>query len=134
MIKKLKYRLLVTVLLCCFIFVEAVQAQRNVCDDNAGGEVAVNSSCITSTFNTNTNNDYWNSAAGCSAADLDDKWVWFDAISTTTTITYNPTTNDAILTLFEGACSTTMPSVDCANAGGNGVAETIVYADRKSVV
>jgi len=78
-------------------------------------------------MNTNTNNDYWLGAAGCNAADLDDKWHYFIATATSTTITYN-SGSDAILHLFEGAaCSNTMTHVACADATVSGD-ETIVYA------
>ncbi len=98
------------------------------CDDNVGGELTVGTSCTFQTWDSTNNTDYWNSAAGCNAADLDDAWGWFDAISTSTTITYSPDTRDAILTLFEGACATTMTAVACADAFGNGGDETITYA------
>lgn len=89
-------------------------AQTNVCDTDPAGEITVNSSCVTSTFNTNTNNDYWNGASGCGANDYDDKWVWFTATTNPTVITYN-SNDDAILHLFEGSCSTGMSAVSCAD-------------------
>ena len=111
------------------ILTNVIYAQRNDCDDNAGGELTVNSSCTTTTFDSTNNTDYWNSATGCSGTDNDDVWGWFDATSTSTTITYQPAANrDAILHLFTGACSTTMSALSCSNAGGNGVAEIITYA------
>ena len=103
-------------------------AQRNDCDDNAGGELTVNSSCTFTAWNSNNNSDYWNSATGCNATDQDDAWGWFDAIANSTTITYSPDTRNAVLTLFEGACATTMTAVACADALGNGGDETITYA------
>jgi len=122
-LRKLAYTLVV--LLLNF----TVSAQTNDCDDNAGGEITPGSSCNFTTMNSDNNTNYWNGASGCSAGDNDDVWAWFVATSTSTTITYDPITNKpAILTLLTGACSPTMGSLACANAGGNGVPETIVYA------
>lgn len=91
----------------------------------AGTPITVQSSCVPVTFDSNNNTDYWNSAAGCGAADLDDAWWWFIATSNSTTITYN-SVNDAILTLFTGACNTGMASLTCVNATVSGN-ETITY-------
>ncbi|MGB1307498.1 MAG: GEVED domain-containing protein [Oceanihabitans sp.] len=100
--------------------------QSYTCDDLAGSEVTVGQ-CVN--MDTNTNNDYWNGAAGCNSADLDDGWAWFTATTNSTTITYTPTgTQDPILHLFTGTCSTTMAALTCADGGGYGVAETITYA------
>ncbi len=104
-------------------------AQRSDCDNNAGGEITVGSSCSFTTWDSSNNTDYWDSAAGCSSGDYDDVWGWFIATGTSTTITYSPDAGlDAILHLFTGACSTTMSSLTCSNTGGNGVDETITYA------
>lgn len=105
-----------------------VFGQRNDCDNNAGGQLTVNSTCTFQAWNSNNNTDYWNSAAGCNAADRDDAWGWFDATSTSTTITYSPDTEDAVLTLFQGACAVTMTAVACADAFGAGGDETITFA------
>jgi len=105
-----------------------VFGQRSDCDSNAGGQLTVNSTCTFQTWDSNNNTDYWNSAAGCNAADRDDAWGWFDATSTSTTITYSPDSEDAVLTLFQGACSATMASVACADAFGAGGDETITFA------
>jgi len=103
-------------------------SQSNSCNNNAGAELTVGSSCTNTTMNSTNNSDYWNSASGCNATDQDDVWAWFTATSTSTTITYTPTNRDPILTLLTGACSPTMGSLACADNGGNGTAETIVYA------
>lgn len=104
-----------------------LQAQTNACNNNAGGEITVGTSCNPVAMNSTNNNDYWNSATGCGATDQDDVWAWFIATSTSTTISYTPATNrDAILTLLTGACSPTMASLACANDGANGFTETIV--------
>ncbi|MQP51943.1 MULTISPECIES: S-layer family protein [unclassified Flavobacterium] len=115
-------------LLFVFIGISDVFGQRNDCDNNAGGQLTVNSTCTFQSWDSTNNTDYWNSAAGCNAADLDDAWGWFDATSTTTIITYSPNTQDAVLTLFEGACAVTMTSVACADAFGAGGDETITFA------
>jgi len=103
-------------------------SQTDQCNNNAGGELTVSGSCITSIMDTDSNNDYWNSASGCNASDHDDKWAWFTATNTSTTITYQPYTRDAILTLFTGACSTSMVDLDCADDGGDGISETVTLA------
>lgn len=108
--------------------VSNVFGQRNDCDSNAGGQLTVNSTCTFQTWDSNNNTDYWNSATGCNAGDFDDAWGWFDATSTSTTITYSPDTEDAVLTLFQGACSATMTSVACADVFGAGGDETITFA------
>lgn len=117
--------------IACVLFFSFSFGQRNNCDDNAAGEIIVGSTCVTQPLNSSNNSDYWNGAAAdgsCSAADLDDVWMWFVATSTSTTITYTPDIRDAILHLFEGNCNTGMTSVACSDNIGNGVAETIVYA------
>jgi len=119
---------IIVLLVALFLFHNYSYSQRNNCDNNAGGEITPTATCVTQAMNSNNNSDYWNGAAGCGAADRDDVWMWFTATATSTTITYDPDTRNAILHLFEGACATTMAQVACANAAGNGGAETIVYA------
>lgn len=117
--------------LLIFILLNGLQniySQSNNCDDNASGQITVGSSCTSTTFNSINSTDYWDGASGCNASDVDDAWGWFIATATSTIITYTPTTEDAILTLFSGNCSTTMTALSCANANGNGQAETITYA------
>lgn len=107
--------ILLTVLLCSPILFLAQSA-----DCSYGGTgLTVGSSCTTTTFDSNDNTDYWNSASGCSGSDNDDAWHWFTATATSTTITYN-STNDAILHVFTGACATTMTALSCANSTTSG--------------
>ena len=103
------------------------QTPANNCAGTAGSELTVGSSCNPITWNSANGSDYWNAAAGCNAADLDDAWGWFNATSTSTTIVYTPTFRDAILTLFEGGCANNMASVACSDVGLGGDPETIVY-------
>lgn len=115
-------------LITVFFSINSVYSQTDDCDDTPGGELTVNSTCTSTPFDSTNNTDYWNSATGCSSSDVDDVWGWFDAISTSTTITYTPAANrDAILHLFTGTCSTTMTALSCSNIGANGVTETITY-------
>jgi hypothetical protein len=103
--------------------------QTDGCSDNIGGEITVGSSCNPTNFNSNNNTRYWTSASGCSAAsNRDDAWGWFIATSTSTTIIYQPNTNDAILHLFTGTCATNMTALACADDGFAGDAETITYS------
>lgn len=125
-IMKLKYTLSIFSLL---IFNINSYSQTQNCNNNAGGELTVNSTCVTSSMPSTNSTDYWDGAAGCNAGDRDDVWAWFTATSTSTTITYTPASNrDAILTLFDGiACSPTMPRIACSDNVGNGIPETIVW-------
>lgn len=117
------------VFLAVFSFHNGFGQLTNGCGDGAAGQLTVGASCSLVTFNLSTNTDYWNGASGCNAGDYDDVWGWFDAVSTSTTITYQPANNrDAILHLFTGTCDPNMTALDCSNVGGNGVAETITYA------
>lgn len=101
-------------------------SQLSDCGNGAAGQLTVGTSCNPVSFNSNNNSDYWDSASGCNAQDLDDAWGWFDATSTTTTITYN-SAQDAILHLFTGACATGMTALACSDATLSGN-ETITYA------
>ncbi len=103
-------------------------SQTNQCNNNAGGQLSVATSCTPQAMNTSSNNDYWNGASGCNATDRDDRWAWFVATSTSTTITYNPDIEDPILTLLTGSCNPNMGSLACSDNIGNGVPETIVFA------
>lgn len=93
-------------------------------------EFTVTTSCVTSAFNSTGDTDYWNSAAGCGATDEDDAWLWFTAIHTSTTITYDPSTNNAdpVLHLFTGSCATNMARLACVDDFGDNDNETIIYA------
>jgi hypothetical protein len=123
MFKKLLFSIL-----CAFISVLSVSAQSEDCDNSAAGLLTVGSSCSPTTWNSTNDTKYWAGPYTCGADNRDDAWGHFVANSTSTTITYNPDEDDAILTLFQGNCSTGMTSIDCANNGGDGVAETIVYS------
>lgn len=122
----IKKVLLIFILLCGY---QNIYSQSNDCDDNLSGQLIVGSSCSASVFNSTNDSDYWNSASGCNASDVDDAWGWFIATSTSTTITYTPTAlEDPVLTLFSGSCSTAMTSLSCADSYGGAQAETITYA------
>ncbi len=110
----------------------SISAQSQNCDDLAGAQLAVGASCTPVTFNSNANSDYWNDAwiwGFCSEDDLDDFWMWFDATSTTTTVTYTPSNGDPILTIFNGPCSPAMNSnIACADANGTLGPETVTFS------
>ncbi|MGV6832447.1 MAG: T9SS sorting signal type C domain-containing protein [bacterium] len=117
MIKKLH---LITAVLLLFTYV--TNAQSDGCDDLPANELIVDNSCNYVSFDNSSNTFYWqNTGSGsCGESDQHDAWAWFEATSSSTTITYNPTQpGDVILTLFEGACATNMTSVACANNGGS---------------
>ncbi|PNQ73822.1 hypothetical protein C1T31_05685 [Hanstruepera neustonica] len=104
-------------------------SQSNDCDTSlaTGFELTVGSSCTPVSFNSTNSTDYWNGASGCNAQDRDDAWGWFTATSTNTTISYT-SSQDAILTLFTGACNVNMTSLACADNFVAGGTETINYA------
>jgi hypothetical protein len=106
------------------------QAQTNACNNNAGGNIPVGNSCNFSFFDIDHNNDYWDGATGCGATDIDATWGYFTALSTSTTITYDPFTTgfNPIVTIFTGACATNMTYLDCVNAAGNNGNESITIA------
>lgn len=117
---------LIFILLCGY---QNIYSQSNDCDDNLSGQLIVGSSCSATVFNSTNDTDYWNSASGCNASDVDDAWGWFIATSTSTIITYTPTAlEDPVLTLFSGSCSTAMTALSCADSYGGAQAETITYA------
>ncbi|WP_418509289.1 T9SS sorting signal type C domain-containing protein [Corallibacter sp.] len=118
---------------CIFLSFFYGFSQSDDCGNIASAELIVNTTCNTQNWNNTSNTDNsWNyNGASCGENPRDDAWGWFDAISTSTTITYNPTQNgNVILTLFEGACNTNMSPVSCANDNGApdaGNEETITY-------
>lgn len=120
-------------LLFIFIGLSSVsfgQTASSNCDlGDAGAEISVGSSCSFTPWESSNSSDYWNSASGCGATDYDDAWGWFTATGTSTTITYSPDAGyDAILSLFTGACATSLSSIACADDAGSGGDETITYA------
>lgn len=118
-------------LLMVFTSIHSIFAQTSNCDDTPGGQLAVGTTCTPVTFNSTNNTDYWNDAffwGVCNEDDFDDAWMWFDATSTSTTVTYTPSTGDPILTIFQGACSPTMASnIACSDNVGL-TAETVTFA------
>jgi len=111
-------------------------AQSNNCNNNAGNEVISGTSCTTSAFNTANNGNYWTSVTGCNTGDFGDRWIWFTATSTSTTITYSPNSanEDPIITLFTGACDQNYTSLSCSDNGNDGDDETIVFATTIGIV
>lgn len=106
--------------------------QLSDCGNGAGGQLTVGTNCSSPVaFNSTNNTDYWDGATGCNASDQDDAWGWFDATSTSTTITYN-SANDAILHLFTGTCATGMTALACSDNTVTGD-ETITYATTPGV-
>lgn len=56
----------------------------------------------------------------------DDGFAWFQATGTTTIVTFTPTTVNGVLHVFTGACGGPYTEIGCTDAGGAGVAETLV--------
>ena len=118
-----------------FIFTLNIFSQSDDCDSSISGtQLTVGSSCVTTPFNSINATDYWDSNYTCNAADRDDAWGWFTATSASTTISYNPDSRDAILTLFPATCNPNMTSLACADDFGAGGTETIVFATVASTV
>ncbi len=94
-------------------------SQTNGCAYTGTG-ITVGTTCNMQTFNSTNSSDYWNSASGCGASDLDDAWWWFTATASTTNIEYY-SNRDAVLHVFSGACSTGASALACSdNFGSNG--------------
>lgn len=111
-----------------FVFFSAtLHAQTAGCSNAAGGQLTVSIACNPVAFNTSDNTNWWTGAGTWGNCDelFGDAWMWFDAAGTTTTITYDPVVEDAVLTLFQGACNASGPSVACADNGGYGGIESI---------
>lgn len=109
------------------LFTATLHAQTAGCSDAAGGKITVGITCNPVPFNTSDNTNWWTGASTHGNCDelFGDAWMWFDATATTTTITYDPAVEDAILTIFQGACNASGPSIACADNGSYGGAETI---------
>jgi|GEM_PF-1906482 len=123
--------IVMSVLTISLLLVNTSYGQTDECDLSPGGEIVVGTDCIMTPFNTDTDNEYWNSiasGAGCGATDGDDKWVWFTATSDFTNISYYSDMNP-VINLFEGApCNPVMTSVACSNSLVWGTYENITYA------
>lgn len=62
----------------------------------------------------------------CNSGAFSDAFGWFQATSTSTTITYAPNAQDVILHVFSGTCAAPV-QVACADVGLAGVAETVTF-------
>lgn len=104
------------------------QSSSDGCGFNVANQYTVNSSCTFQTFNKPTAYVNNTNPGGCNSSANDDAFGWFTATSTVTAITFDPLNNhDAILHVFSGTCG--VPSmIGCADAGGNGVNETVTVA------
>lgn len=122
---------LFTLLFMLCIIMQPLYSQTSNCDDTPAGELTVGTGCTPVTFNSTNNTDYWDDAwwyGMCNEDDYDDAWMWFDATSTSTTVTYTPSSGDPILTIFQGACSPTSSSnIACSDNIGL-TAETLTFA------
>lgn len=105
------------------------QTPTNDCSTGAGAQVTVNGSCVTTNWKGNGVNPT-QTACGGSSGD-DEKWVWFDAIASSTTLALDNTGNkDLSIYLYE-MTSVTCPAagnyVACANANGNSGDESLTF-------
>lgn len=124
-----KHTTILTVVLSSLVAIP-LSAQTNNCNDNAAGQLTVGTTCNPVPFNTQDNVNWWTGSGtyGTCAELFGDAWMWFDATSTTTTITYDPLVEDAVLTIFQGACNANGPSIACSDVAGYGGAETITLS------
>ncbi len=102
------------------------QAASDGCTNAAANQYTVTASCATFvTFSKPAAfvADY--NPGTCNAGTLGDAFGWFTATATQTTITYDPVAGDPILHVLTGACGGPYTQVGCADAGGNGVNETV---------
>ncbi len=104
----------------------AAQTTSDACSYAVANQYTVNTSCTFETFNKpgTYNADY--NPGTCGAGANDDAFGWFQATATSTTVTFDPLNNhDAVLHVFTGPCGGPYTQISCANAGGNGVNETV---------
>jgi streptogramin lyase len=131
---------LLSLILISFCVINTYAQQSNDCDQNAGSQLTVNSTCTTTNFNSNNSTKYWDPGTGvatCTEDKKDDAWVWFIGTGQTTVITYTPTTNKvAEVTLFEGsACSTNMATnVACGKSATNRGTVTFSYTTTSGTI
>ena len=98
------------------------QTATNTCGYAAGKEYSVSaeSACSWQSFNKPAAFTAGLVASGCSGGNNGDAWGWFKAVSTSTTITFDPNTNvRPIMHVYTGACGS-LTQVDCVNSGSNG--------------
>lgn len=99
------------------------QSSSNTCGTATANQYPVRTTCTTTSFNKPTSYTAAYNPGGCNASNNDDAYGWFTAISTSTTITYDPSgSNNAILHILD-ACGGAV--LGCADAAGNGGAETV---------
>ena len=110
--------------LVMFIFATATaQTSSNTCGTLAANKYPVGATCSPISFNKPASYTATYNPGGCNSSTNDDAYGWFTAISTTTTITYDPSgTSNGILHIL-AACGGTV--LACADNAGNGGAETV---------
>ncbi|MFI5149260.1 MAG: T9SS type A sorting domain-containing protein [Bacteroidia bacterium] len=93
-------------------------------NDNCAGATSLteNVACVNTA---GTTAGATSSGGTCSGSGSQDVWYSFVASNSTATITLSPSaTMDAVIQLYSGACGS-LTSIQCEDAGGTGVAETI---------
>lgn len=99
----------------------SAQTATNTCGYAAGNEYTVSASCIFQTFNKPSTFTASMNPAGCSGTNNDDAWGWFEATTTRTAITFDPSNaHRPIMHVFTGACGS-LTLVACYNGGANGL-------------
>jgi len=107
------------------------QTPSNDCSTAAGQQIALGG-CVTADWNGNGVSPTQTACGGSGAGGLKEKWVWFQANGSTTTINLdNTTTNrDLKIYIYENSASNcgTATYLTCSNLGGNGVDESVSFA------
>lgn len=106
-----------------------VIGQSNACNTGTGNEIVVNGTCSTFNMRNNTVNDP--TETNCGGGLNRDKWMWFIASATTTTVSFNnPTTNrESKVFIYENTslnCGT-KTYLTCNDNPGNGADESFSF-------
>lgn len=113
-------RIALTPLLLSAFGLCSAQTATNTCSYAAGNQYTVSATCVFQTFNKPAAFTASMNPAGCSGANYDDAWGWFQATSTRTAITFDPAGAERpIIHVFTGACGS-LTQVACFNGGANG--------------
>jgi hypothetical protein len=107
-----------------------VLGQSNACNTGTGNQIVVNGSCLTYNMGNNTVNDP--TETNCGGGLNRDKWMWFQATSATTTVSFNnPTANrDSKVFIYHNTALNcgTKTYLTCNDNPGNGADENFSFA------
>lgn len=107
------------------------QSSNNSCANittNPTKKYPVMTSCYPLAFNKPNSYTPIHNPGGCNATLNDDAYAWFTATSTSTTITYQPSSNANAILHVLSSCTGPGHVIACADNTGNGGAETVTIA------